>query len=349
LSQLQPVVEDVNRYKRQIQLPSIGTRGQLQLAKSFVAVIGCGAVGSLVASALVRAGVGKTRIIDRDFIEDHNLTNHVLFDEDDIRCQLPKAIAAERRLKVWNSSVDIEGIVTDANYTNIEQLANGVDLIFNGTDNDESRFLINDIALKHGIPWVHATAVASRGMTMTIVPGKTSCYRCVFPDPIAFETLQTSNKYGLIAPASMAIGAIASAEVMKVLIGDPLLNSDQIVIDTLKGTFHRLKRNRRSGCPACQARYEFLEGRSWVKSTQICGQDAVQVIDSKISRVSLVDMASRLKTYGKVNFNEFMLRLSVDSFEIVLFPEGRAIIKNTRDEKLARGLYDKYIVAEAGE
>jgi len=333
----------IDGYARQTIFDDMDKEGQKRLGNSCVVVIGCGAVGTVVATSLLRAGVGKIRIIDRDFIEYHNLQQHTLFDEDDIKKQLPKAVAAERHLQKMNSSIEVEGVVANVNYTNIESFVNGADLILDGVDNIETRLLINDVSLKHRIPWIYGEAVASRGMTINIIPGQTACFQCVFANPFSYGTGYTTDTVGVISPAPFFVGSFESVEAMKILVGVGEINREHIVIDVWKDTFHRLKVNHRSNCPACQGKYEFLEGKFGMKVASLCGQKAVQVINPKMERISLEDLATRLKPIGQVFYNEFMLRFSVNSHEMVIFPEGRAIVKNTDDESLALGLYNKYI------
>ena len=333
----------IDRYSRQTLFSGIGKEGQRRLGNSSVVVIGCGALGTIIATSLVRAGVGTVRIIDRDFIEYHNLQRQVLFDENDIRDGLPKAIAAERHLKKVNSSVEIEGIVADVNYTNIERFVHDADIILDGLDNLETRFLINDASLKHKIPWVYGGAISSYGMTMTIVPHKTPCFRCLSPNVIGRNIMATCDTVGVISPAPFVIGSLQTAEALKVLVGAQEINRDLIIIDVWEGTFHRLKIVPREDCPACQGKYEFLDGRFGIKTASLCGQNAVQVLNTKVEDLSFKELAARLKAVGEVTYNEFMLNFAVDSREMVIFPDGRAIVKNTTDESLARGLYAKYI------
>ena len=330
------------RYSRQTLFPEIGEEGQRKLGGSSVVIIGCGALGTVIATSLVRAGVGKVKIIDRDFIEYHNLQRQVLFDEEDIKNQLPKAIAAERHLKKVNSSIEIEGIVADVNYTNIERLVAGADLILDGLDNFETRLLINDVSLKHGIPWVYGGAIAASGMTMNIIPGETPCFRCLYGSSGRGITL-TCDTAGVISPAPFIIASLQTAEAMKILVGSKEVNRDLIMIDVWRGQLSRLEVSRHADCPACGGEYEFLEARSGTRTTSLCGQNAVQVLNPEIASVSLEGLAARLKPLGEVSYNEFMLRFTVDSHEMVVFPDGRAIVKNTNDEALARGLYAKYI------
>ncbi len=335
----------IDRYSRQTLFDGIGEEGQRRLGNSCVLIIGCGALGTVIATSLVRAGVGKVRIIDRDFIEYHNLQRQVIFDEDDIRNGLPKAIAAERHLKKVNSSVEIEGIVADVNYTNIEGFVRDADIILDGLDNFETRFLINDVSLKHKIPWIYGGAISSLGMTMTIIPGVTSCFRCIFPAIPPSRTILTCDTAGVISPAPFVIGSLQSTEAMKILVGAEEINRDLIIIDVWKGNFHRLKIGPRENCPVCQGKYEFLDGKSGMRTTSLCGQNAVQVVNPGVEELSLEQLAARLKPVGEVAHNEFMLRLNIDGQEMVVFPDGRAIVKNTCDESLARGLYAKYIGA----
>ena len=333
----------IDRYSRQILFPGIGKAGQEKLGNSSVVIIGCGALGTIIATSLVRAGIGRVRIIDRDFIEYHNLQRQVLFDENDIREGLPKAIAAERHLKKVNSSIEIEGIVADVNYANIERLVHGTDIILDGLDNLETRFLINDVSLKHEVPWIYGGAISSHGMTMTIIPYEPPCFRCFLSSPNRSHVIDTCDTAGVISPAPFVIAALQTAEALKVLVGAGEINRDLVTIDVWEGTFHHYKISSREDCPACQGKYEFLDGKFSVKASALCGQNAVQVLNTRVGQLSFKELAARLEAVGKVTYNEFMLHFTVDSREMVIFPDGRAIVKNTNDESLARGLYAKYI------
>jgi len=287
--------------------------------------------------------VGATKIIDRDFIEYHNLQRQVLFDEDDIRNGLPKAIAAERHLRKVNSSVRVEGTVADLNHTNVEKLIRGADVILDGLDNFETRLLLNDASLKYGIPWIYGGVLSSSGVTMTVVPHETSCLRCVLSGSGRMVTNQTCDTAGVISPAPWVVGSLQAAEAIKILVGAKEINRDLISVDVWEGTFLRLKTFAEKDCPACHGKYEFLDGRHGTRTTLLCGQNAVQVISPNAEQVSLNELAGRLKMVGEVTYNEFMLNFKVDSQEMVIFPDGRAIVKHTADESLARGLYAKYI------
>jgi molybdopterin/thiamine biosynthesis adenylyltransferase len=333
----------IDRYSRQILFHGIGEEGQRKLGNSCAVIIGCGALGSIIATTLVRAGVGKVRIIDRDFIEYHNLARQALFDEDDVKNQLPKAIAAERHLKKVNSSIEIEGIVADVNYTNIESLICNANVILDGLDNFETRGLINDVSLKHKIPWVYGGAVSSSGMTMNIIPGQPPCLRCLNPEVPQGARMLTCETAGVISPAPFVIGSLQSAEAIKILVGSEDINRDLICINVWRGKFNRFELPFRPDCPSCQGKYEFLEARFGTKTTSLCGQNAVQVLNPDVKEISFEKLATHLRRIGQVSYNEFMLRFEVDNHEMVIFPDGRAIVKNTDDESLARGLYAKYI------
>ena len=334
----------IDRYPRQTLFLGIGKEGQKKLGNSCVVIIGCGALGTIIATSLVRAGVGKVRIIDRNFIEYHNLQRQILFDEEDIKAELPKAIAAERHLRKVNSSVEIEGIVADVNYTNIEKLVTGANLILDGLDNLETRFLINDASLKHKIPRVYGGAISSYGMTMNIISRETPCFRCLQASPISRGIALTCDTAGVISPDPFIIGSLQTVEAMKILVGAEEINRDLIMIDVWKGTFDHLKIVPRRDCPACQGRYEFLEGQFGLKTTSLCGQNAVQILNPEARSLPLKELAARLKpVVTEVSYNEFMLRFTEENHEMAVFPDGRAILRNTTSESLARGLYTKYI------
>jgi len=332
-----------DRYSRQVIFAGIGKEGQEKLARSTVVVIGCGALGTVAATALARAGIGTLRIIDRDFIEYHNLQRQILFDEEDVRLQIPKAIAAERHLRAANSAIEVEGVVADVNYRNVERLVEGADVIVDGLDNLETRYLINDVSLKQGMPWIYGAAVASYGMMMAVVPGSTPCIRCLFPSLPPPGQNGTCDTAGVVNAVPMVIGSLQSAEAIKVLLGVETMGL--ICIDVWSGQFSRLDVDPRPSpdCPACHGQYEFLDARFGVRTTSLCGQNAVQVLGASDARLSFDEVACRLSPIGDVDYNEFMLRFDIDGYEMVIFPDGRAIVKGTGDESIARSLYAKYV------
>jgi len=333
------------RYSRQTVITEIGIEGQKKLGNSCAALIGCGALGTVIASALVRAGVGKVKIVDRDFIEFHNLQRQILFDENDVRQNLPKAIAAERHLMAVNSDIIVQGIVSDVNYTNIENLVKDANVILDGTDNLETRFLINDVSLKLKIPWVYGGAIDTVGMTMTIIPYETPCFRCIIPGEVYGAKGLTCETAGVISSAPWITASLQTAEALKILVGSEKINRDLIDFDVWGNRFKRLKLSgRNSDCPACgQGRLDFLDGRFTTRTTQLCGQNSVQVLAPGRQEISFENLAERLRSAGKVEYNEFMFRFLADSREMIIFRDGRAIVKDTDDEVYAKAFYTKYV------
>jgi len=337
----------IDRYSRQTLFPKIGEEGQKRLGKSSIVLIGCGALGTVIATSLVRAGVGKVKIIDRDFIEYHNLQRQVIFDEEDVKKQLPKAIAAEQHLKRVNSSVEVEGVVADVNYSNIEKLISGADLVLDGLDNLETRFTINDASLKHKIPWIYGGAISASGMTMNIIPGEAPCFRCVFPSLPPPGVIPTCDIAGVIGPAPFIVGSIQSAEAIKILIGAKEINRHLVRIDVWQGKFDRFKISPHQDCPTCHGRYDFLQVKFGIRTTILCGQNSVQVLDPKVKGLSLKKLATHLKLLGEVRHKGSLVHFTVDGHEMVIFPDGRVILKNSFDESLVRELYIKYIEPQA--
>ena len=342
-------VQELDRYSRQIIFPGIGPEGQRRLTAGFAVVVGCGALGTVIAAVLVRAGVGRVRIIDRDFIEIHNLQRQVLFTERDIADNLPKAEAAERHLREANAQVEVEGVVADFSRTNAEKLAAGADVIVDGLDNFETRFLINDVSLKFGIPWVYGGAIGSTGMTATFLPSEPPCFRCVLRSAPVGGTL-TCDTAGVVNAAPWIIGAMQAAEALKILIGDEALapvSRDLVVMDLWQRSFEALPLAGFADpdCPACHGTYESLEGKPRTRVTSLCGQNAVQIWDTASTGMPLRQIEERLRVLGPVESSAHMLRFPVGEQELVVFYDGRTIVRGTRDEKLARALYAKYIGA----
>ncbi len=335
------------RYIRQIIFPPIGEPGQEKLLAARVVIVGCGANGTTMASTLARAGIGDLVIADRDFVELNNLQRQVLFDESDVTRGLPKAIAAAEKLRQVNSTIKIEAIVTDVNAENIEDLVSGATLVMDGTDNFETRFLINDACVKHDIPWIYAGAVASYGMTMTIIPHQTACLRCVFRQEPAPGTLATCDTAGVIAPIVSTIASIASAEAIKFLVGAGKRNAGMIHVDLWENSFEQFAIPRRADCPACgEGEFEYLEGeRAGTATAALCGRNAVQVNPGRGHALNLSSLAERLRGVGQVSVNEYLLKFQVGDYELTVFPDARAIVKGTDDASVARGVYAKYIGA----
>lgn len=334
-----------DRYIRQTIFAPLGAPGQARLLASRVVIIGCGANGTVMANTLARAGVGSLVIVDRDFVELNNLQRQVLFDEDDVARGTPKAIAAVEKLWRVNSSIKIESIVADVNAENIEDLIEGATLVMDGTDNFETRFLINDACVKHNIPWVYAGAVASYGMTMTIVPRETACLRCVFQREPAPGTLPTCDTAGVIGPIVNVMASIASAEAIKFIAGAGKRNAGLINIDLWENSFDSFAIARNPNCICCaQNKYEYLEGeRGGTMTASLCGRNAVQVNPGRGHALDLARLAEQLRGVGQVSLNEYLLKLQIANYELTIFPDARAIIKGTDDATVARSVYAKYV------
>jgi adenylyltransferase/sulfurtransferase len=333
------------RYSRQILFGGIGAEGQRRLGAGRVAIVGCGATGSALASLLARAGVGVLRIIDRDYVEASNLQRQSLFEENDAAESVPKAIAAARKIALFNSAIVVEARVEDVVPQNIEALLEGMALILDGTDNFETRYLLNDYAVKHSRPWIYAAAVGSYGVTLNVLPGKTSCLACIFPDTPRgmVETCETS---GILNTAVNVVASIAATEAMKLLVGGAAAEHVRKTlwsIDVWSNEHAEISAaGPRAGCRACGER-DFIhlagEGRPHIT---MCGRNSVQ-IHERARPIDFAEMQLRLETHGTVRHNEFVLKFWREPYEMTLFPDGRAIIKGTTDTGLARSLYARYV------
>ena len=337
-------MKEQDRYSRQTIFPGIGPEGQRKLGDGLAVVVGCGALGTVISSALVRAGVGRVRVIDRDFIEYHNLQRQLLYTERDIEDGLPKAVAAERHLREANSAVEVEGVVADFSRTNAEKLVEGADVILDGLDNFETRFLINDVALKLQIPWVYGGAIGSSGMTATFLPPERPCFRCMVSSPPAGGTM-TCDTAGVVNAVPWIIGSLEAAEALKLLIGTAPVSRELVVLDVWARSFESLPLADFAGadCPACQGTYEFLQGKPRTRVTSLCGQNAVQIWNAAAVGMPLAQIKERLSVLGPVEGSEQMVRFPVGKQELVIFYDGRTIVRGTRDEKLAKALYAKYV------
>ncbi len=343
----------LERYSRQMRFPGLGKAGQEKLLASRVTLCGCGALGTVLANTLVRAGVGFVRVIDRDFVEPSNLQRQVLFDEADVASNLPKAEAAAVKLRQINSSVTVEPIVADINRTNIEDFCEGADLILDGSDNFEIRYLINDVAIKHDKPWVYGGAVGSQGMTMTIIPGETPCLRCVFEAAPAPGETGTCETAGVLAPAVSIVASYQATEAIKLLSGNKdAVNRELLILDVWENTNRRVKvaplARRKGQCPCCAKRvFEWLDGAHGTQTTTLCGRNAVQVSHRTKGKLDFAYLAGVLKQSGTVTYNKFLLKFQLvengDPYEFTVFEDGRAIIKGTDEPDKARTLYAKYV------
>jgi len=338
---------DAERYSRQTRFPPLGPGGQERLAAARVAVVGCGALGGVVAMALARAGIGRLRLIDRDLPERSNLPRQVLFDEADVAAGLPKAVAAANALARINSALEIEPIVADLTAANAIGLLAGVDVIVDGTDNFEARFLVNEVACRERIPWVHGGAIGAEGRVLTIVPGKTACLRCLIPEPPAPGALPTCETAGIIGPAALVVGAVEAAEAIKLIVGGGAAGR-MLVCDLWDGVWRTvdLAPLAAAGCPTCRSGdAPWLDGRLGGRPTPLCGREAVQVA-AAAEGIDLAALAARLAAVGAVVANRWIVRAGVEEgIELSVFADGRAIVSGTRDEAKARAIVARYLGA----
>lgn len=339
---------DADRYSRQTRYAPLGIAGQERLARARVAVAGCGALGGVVAMALARAGVGHLRLIDRDVPEPSNLPRQVLFDEGDVAAGLPKAVASANTLARINSATTIEAVVADITPASAMDLLAGVDLIVDGMDNFEARFLINEVACLRSIPWVHGGAIGAEGRVLTIVPGRTACLRCLIPEPPAVGAVPTCDTAGIIGPAAFVVGAVEAAEGVKLLVGAEETLGRMLVFDLWTGIWRTVDLSplAAGGCPTCrEADHPWLEGRLVGRATPLCGRDAVQV-PSAGGPVDLAAVAERLARLGPVAANRWIVRADVEpGIQLSVFADGRAIVSGTREEARARAIVARYLGA----
>jgi molybdopterin-synthase adenylyltransferase len=339
--------EQREKYSRQILFAGLGEHGQDLLLKSSAVIVGCGALGTVAANLLVRSGVGRLRIVDRDFVEPSNLQRQTLFEEADARDALPKATAAERRLRAINSDVQIEGVVADLTPENASRLLSGFDVILDGTDNFETRLLLNDTALSLNIPWIYAAAVGSYGVTMTIRPNQTACLACLLESedhPLALGAEATCDTVGVLNAAVGVIASIEAAEAMKLLSKNyESLNVRLVSCDVWSGKFQSIRAARNPDCRACVRReFTYLEGEAQPHIT-MCGRDSVQ-IHERGRGLDLGELGRRLAgSAAEIRHNDFLLRFRVSPYEVTVFADGRAIFKGTKDPAVARSLYARFI------
>lgn len=334
------------RYSRQILFREIGAEGQALLLESRVLLVGCGALGASHAEMLARAGVGKIRVVDRDFVEFTNLQRQTLFDETDAKERLPKAIAARRRIAEINSGVEVEAIVADVNGSNVEDLIKDCDLILDGTDNFQTRYLVNDACVKHSKIWIYGAAVSAYGATMTIIPKKTPCLRCIFEEMPGAASAPTCDTAGVIMPIISTISAVQITEALKILTGDfDNLHGSLMQIDVWQNDWRKIKLSKPDpDCETCgKGNFAFLEAGEHEQFTTLCGRDAVQILPPNPAQIDLTRLAEKLKNVADVKQNEYLIRLTVDGYELTVFGDARAIVRGTDDAAKARSIYARYV------
>lgn len=336
----------LDRYSRQILFSPIGEDGQKKLINSRVVIVGMGALGTVIANHLVRAGIGHVRMIDRDLVEMSNLQRQSLYDEEDAANLLPKVMAAKERLQQINSDVHIDAIVADVTVDNADELLSNTDIILDGTDNFMTRYLMNDVAVKYGIPWIYGGAVSSRGMFAVIIPGVTPCYRCMFPDiPVGLG--ETCDTIGVLSPITDIVGSYQAVEAIKLLVGAQH-NPNLEQMDIWNNSFMQmdLSLGHNPDCPACvHKQFEFLERplNSRMKVTTLCGRDTIQINPHSKHGMDLENLAARLQVVGKVEGNAFVMRFTpIQGIKMVFFRDGRVLIHGIDDPNQAKELYAKY-------
>lgn len=330
-----------DRYVRQTILPEIGPEGQRKISAATVAVVGLGALGTVSAGLLARAGVGHLRLLDRDVVELNNLQRQVLFDEKDV--DLPKADVAARKLRSVNSSVAIDGIAKDVHAANIEPLLDGADLVVDGADNMELRFLLNEVSIKRGLPWVYGGAIATQGMVMGIVPKATACFRCFLPQMPAPGSLPTCDTAGILNTVSSVVGSLQAAEAIKLLVGQRP-GGELIVFDGWTNDLQRIRVARRKDCPACvKGVTEFLGARRGQVIAAMCGSETISIDPAHRGEIDLPGVEARLRKLGAVKSLGSVLVFEADGARFTLFSDGRALIRGTDDPERARSLYAKYV------
>src|SRR4029077_20781655 len=345
-SLLLPINPVFERYSRQILFSNMGEEGQRKLLAASAVIVGCGAIGASAAQMVARAGVGRLRIIDRDFVEPSNLQRQALFDENDARESLPKAVAAERKLQLLNSEIKIAGVVADLAPRNAMELLDGFELLLDGTDNFETRFLLNDFAIQAGRPWIYAAAVGSYGLTFTVRPGTTACLACLLETPDAGALEETCDTVGVLGPIVGLIASLEVAEALKILSGQPEALHDRLVsCDVWSGKIQSIGVARSPQCRACVGHeYSYLEGKSQPHVTW-CGRDSVQIHERRRS-LDLAVLGEKLSALGiAVNKNDFLLRFAIAPYELTVFSDGRAILKGSTNPAVARSLYARYVGA----
>lgn len=338
-------MDPLKRYARQIAFAPLGKEGQKRLLKSSAVIIGCGALGTVVANNLARAGVGRLRLVDRDVVEIENLGRQILYTEDDVTNKSPKAIVAVDRLKQVNSSIDIEGIVEDVGPNTIEKLIDGFNIVIDATDNMETRFIINDACIKHGIPWIYGGVLGSRGMVMTIIPEETACLRCLIEEPPSPGALKTCYQAGVLNTTSSIIASIQSTEAIKILTGIAT-GGKLIQFDVWNYKLDVIDIDRRLNCPTCSKNsFEYLREETLPWCRVFCGRNSVQINPTGHTELDLEALAERLKPLGQVAASDLLIHFSTSEFNITIYKSGRTMIEGTLDESVARGIYSRYIGA----
>lgn len=334
------------RYSRQVLFSGIGQEGQQKLLQSRALIIGCGALGSAHAESLARAGVGRLRIVDRDFVEASNLQRQTMFTERDAEERIPKAVAAANHIHELNQGIEVESEIADVNHSNIERLVKDCDVVLDGTDNFATRYLINDACVKHEINWIYGAAVGSYGVTMTVRPHQTPCLRCVFEEAPPAASAPTCDTAGVIMPIISVVAAVQVTEALKLLTGQlEDLHCSLMQFDVWRNEWRKINPGPPSpDCPTCGlGQFGTLEAAAGDFAAVLCGRDAVQISPAQATQLNFTELAERLRFTGEVKFNDYLLRFRTGEFELTVFQDARSIIRGTSEIATARSLYAKYI------
>lgn len=332
------------RYSRQVRFDPLGRAGQERLRNASAAIVGCGALGSMIAERLARSGVGRLRLIDRDWVELSNLQRQALYTQTDASAATPKSVAAKEHLAIINSDVQVETFVEDLTFENIADVVGDVDLIVDGTDNFQTRFLINELAIQSDTPWVHGGCLGASGQVLTIIPGKTACFRCLLPEPPPPEAIQTCDTAGALGPAVGLVACWQAAEALKILSDNASeVCHGLIMLDSWSTQTRVVKLGRLEDCPACVGRQQpYLGGQNHVETTVLCGRDAVQI---QLPKVNLDAFEKRLQNVAELVRNPYFLRLRIDGFVITLFANGRTIVEGTTEVSVAKSIVSRSLGA----
>jgi len=337
----------MTRYSRQIALPQIGRAGQERLAKAHVLVLGCGALGSIQAELLTRAGIGRLRIVDRDIPELSNLPRQFLYEESDVHERIPKALAAAHHLRLINSAIEIEALVRDVTASNIEVLLQGIDIVLDGVDNFETRYLLNDACVKSGIPWVYGGIQGTGVLAMPIIPDLGPCLQCVFPEAPPQGSVPTCDVSGVLNASPAITASLQVSQAIRILVQGPeALAQDIRLLSLDPWTFQvqSLKAVQQDDCPCCVQRlFPFLEAKTTSRTASLCGRNAIQVSPAQPAQWNLATLAQQLEPLGKITLRREILELEVDSFRLVIFTDGRVVVHGTADRSVARSLVARYL------
>ncbi|MEM7474357.1 MAG: ThiF family adenylyltransferase [Planctomycetota bacterium] len=329
-----------SRYSRQERFAPIGPEGQQKIQQSSALIVGCGALGSMIAERLARSGVGRIRIVDREWVEHSNLQRQTLFTEEDAAESRPKAIAAQEHLRKINSSVHIDARVEDVDFQSIRSLGDDCDILLDGTDNFETRFLVNDYAVKYQKPWIHAGCLGSSGQILSIQPERTACFRCLVPELPPREAMETCDSAGVLGSAIGIIASWQAGEALKVLSGNlSALCRGLIVLDTWNNECRIVELNPAKNCACCKQReFDFLEGKIRTTVSVLCGKNAVQLESPQGAEDSLDSISQKLAGLGQVRQNAYFVKLAMDDFRITIFRGGRTVVEGTTSEMEARNV-----------